>query len=117
MNTAKGLRVHPAQLKQLGRLANEATLGAYLEESEVLTDNALDDVLSTVAYETCLRLVRGTMRRARVAVIIQAGPITSAHIACHVPRADWCRNIGPAQAGNREGGVPRWLSRTCNCRM
>jgi integrase len=45
MNTAKDRRVHPAQLKQLGRHANYATLGAYLEEGDLFEDNALNGVL------------------------------------------------------------------------
>jgi integrase len=45
MNTAKDRRVHPTQLKQLGRHANYATLGAYLEESDLFEDNALNGVL------------------------------------------------------------------------
>jgi len=45
MNTAKDRRVHPTQLKQLGRHANYATLGAYLEEGDLFEDNALNGVL------------------------------------------------------------------------
>ncbi len=45
MNTAKDRRVHPTQLKQLGRDANYATLGAYLEEGDLFEDNALNGVL------------------------------------------------------------------------
>jgi integrase len=45
MNTAKDRRVHPAQLKQLGRHANYATLGAYLEDGDLFEDNARNGVL------------------------------------------------------------------------
>lgn len=45
MNTAKDRRVHPTQLKQLGRHASYATLGAYLEEGDLFEDNALNGVL------------------------------------------------------------------------
>lgn len=45
MNTAKDRRVHPSQLKQLGRHASYATLGAYLEEGDLFEDNALNGVL------------------------------------------------------------------------
>jgi hypothetical protein len=45
MNTAKDRRVHPSQLKQLGRHANYATLGAYLDEGDLFQDNALNGVL------------------------------------------------------------------------
>ena len=45
MNTARDRRVHPTQLKQLGRHANYATLGAYLEEGDLFEDNALNGVL------------------------------------------------------------------------
>ena len=45
MNTAKDRRVHPTQLKQLGRHANYATLGAYLDEGDLFEDNALNGVL------------------------------------------------------------------------
>ena len=45
MNTAKDRRVHPAQLKQLGRHASYATLGAYLEAGDLFEDHALNGVL------------------------------------------------------------------------
>ncbi|MBK8177209.1 MAG: site-specific integrase [Rhodospirillales bacterium] len=45
MNTAKDRRVHPAQLKQLGRHASYATLAAYIEEGDLFEDNALNGVL------------------------------------------------------------------------
>jgi hypothetical protein len=45
MNTARDRRVHPTQLKQPGRHANYATLGAYLEEGDLFEDNALNGVL------------------------------------------------------------------------
>lgn len=45
MNTAKDRRVHPAQLKQLGRHASYATLAAYIDEGDLFEDNALDGVL------------------------------------------------------------------------
>jgi len=45
MNTAKDRRVHPAQLKQLGRHKSYATLGAYLEEGDLFENNALAGVL------------------------------------------------------------------------
>ena len=45
MNTAKDRRVHPAQLKQLGRHASYATLGAYLEVGGLFEDHALNGVL------------------------------------------------------------------------
>lgn len=45
MNTAKDRRVHPAQIKQLGRHASYATLAAYLEEGDLFADNALNGVL------------------------------------------------------------------------
>jgi hypothetical protein len=44
MNTAKDRRVHPAQLKQLGRHASYATL-AYLEAGGRFEDNAFNGVL------------------------------------------------------------------------
>jgi hypothetical protein len=45
-STSKGrFRAHPTQLKQLGRHANYATLGAYLEEGDLFEDNALEGVL------------------------------------------------------------------------
>ena len=40
MNTAKDRRVHPAQLKQLGRHRSYATLAAYIEEGDLFKDNA-----------------------------------------------------------------------------
>jgi integrase len=45
MNTAKDRRVHPAQLKQLGRHRSYATLAAYIEEGDLFEDNALNGVL------------------------------------------------------------------------
>jgi hypothetical protein len=45
MHTAKDRRVHPAQIKQLGRHASYATLAAYLEEGDLFADNALNGVL------------------------------------------------------------------------
>ena len=45
MNTAKDRRVHPAQLKQLGRHKSYATLAAYIEEGDLFEDNALNGVL------------------------------------------------------------------------
>jgi integrase len=45
LNTAKDRRVHPAQLKQLGRHASYATLAAYIEEGDLFADNALNGVL------------------------------------------------------------------------
>jgi integrase len=45
MNTAKDRRVHPTQLKQLGRHKSYATLSAYLEEGDLFEDNALNGVL------------------------------------------------------------------------
>ena len=45
LNTAKDRRVHPAQLKQLGRHASYATLAAYIEEGDPFADNALNGVL------------------------------------------------------------------------
>jgi integrase len=45
MNTAKDRRVHPAQLKQLGRHRSYATLAAYIEEGDLFEDNALSGVL------------------------------------------------------------------------
>ena len=45
MNTAKDRRVHPAQLKQLGRHKSYATLAAYIEEGDLFEGNALIGVL------------------------------------------------------------------------
>lgn len=45
MNTAKDRRVHPTQLKQLGRQASYATLGAYLEKGDLFEVKALNGVL------------------------------------------------------------------------
>lgn len=45
MNTAKDRRVHPAQLKQLGRHKSYATLAAYIEEGDLFEGNALNGVL------------------------------------------------------------------------
>ena len=45
MNTAKDRRVHPTQLKQLGRHRSYATLSAYIEEGDLFEDNALNGVL------------------------------------------------------------------------
>ena len=45
MNTAKDRRAHPTQLKQLGRHANYATLGANLEEGDLFENNAPNAVL------------------------------------------------------------------------
>jgi hypothetical protein len=45
MNTAKDRRVHPAQLKQLGRHRSYATLATYIEEGDLFEDNALNGVL------------------------------------------------------------------------
>jgi site-specific recombinase XerC len=45
MNTARDRRVHPAQLKQLGRHKSYATLAAYIEEGDLFEDNALNGVL------------------------------------------------------------------------
>ena len=45
LNTAKDRRLHPAQLKQLGRHASYATLAAYIEEGDPFADNALNGVL------------------------------------------------------------------------
>jgi integrase len=45
MNTAKDRRVHPAQLKQLGRHRSYATLATYIEEGDLFKDNALNGVL------------------------------------------------------------------------
>lgn len=45
MNTAKDRRVHPTQLKQLGRHKSYATLSAYIEEGDLFEDNALNGVL------------------------------------------------------------------------
>jgi integrase len=45
MNTAKDRRVHPAQLKQLGRHRSYATLAAYIEEGDLFENNALNGVL------------------------------------------------------------------------
>lgn len=45
MNTAKDRRVHPAELKQLGRHRSYATLAAYIEEGDLFEDNALNGVL------------------------------------------------------------------------
>jgi integrase len=45
MNTAKDRRVHPTQLKQLGRHRSYATLSAYIEEGDLFEDNALSGVL------------------------------------------------------------------------
>jgi hypothetical protein len=45
MNTAKDQRVHPAQLKQLGRHHSCATLAAYIEQGDLSEDNALTGVL------------------------------------------------------------------------
>jgi hypothetical protein len=40
MNTAKGRRLQPAQLKQLGRHRSYATLAAYIEEGDLFNDSA-----------------------------------------------------------------------------
>jgi integrase len=45
MNTAKDRRVHPAQLKLLGRHRSYATLATYIEEGDLFEDNALNGVL------------------------------------------------------------------------
>ena len=45
MNTAKDRRVHPTQLKQLGRHKSYATLSAYIEEGDLFEDHALNGVL------------------------------------------------------------------------
>lgn len=45
MNTAKDRRVHPAQLKQLGRHKSYATLAAYIEEGDLFEGHALTGVL------------------------------------------------------------------------
>lgn len=45
MNTAKDRRVHPAQLKQLGRHRSFAALATYIEEGDLFADNALSGVL------------------------------------------------------------------------
>jgi integrase len=45
MNTAKDRRVHPTQLKQLGRHRSYATLTAYIEDGDLFEDNALSGVL------------------------------------------------------------------------
>jgi integrase len=45
MNTAKDRRVHPTQLKQLGRHKSYATLTAYIEEGDLFESNALNGVL------------------------------------------------------------------------
>jgi integrase len=45
MNTAKDRRVHPSQLKRLGRHASWATLAAYLEEGDLFEEHPLQGVL------------------------------------------------------------------------
>jgi hypothetical protein len=45
MNTARDRRVHPTQLKQLGRHRSYATLAAYIEEGDLFEGNALNGVL------------------------------------------------------------------------
>jgi site-specific recombinase XerD len=45
MNTAKDRRVHPVQLKQLGRHRSYAPLAAYIEDGDLFEDNALNGVL------------------------------------------------------------------------
>jgi integrase len=45
MNTAKDRRVHPTQLKQLGRHRSYTTLSAYIEEGDLFEGNALSGVL------------------------------------------------------------------------
>jgi len=45
INTAKDRRVHPTQLKQLGRHKSYATLAAYIEEGDLFESNALNGVL------------------------------------------------------------------------
>ena len=45
LNTAKDRRVHPAQLKRLGRHASWATLAAYIEDGDLFEEHALDGVL------------------------------------------------------------------------
>ena len=45
MNTARDRRVHPSQLKQLGRHKSYAPLAAYIEEGDLFADNALNGVL------------------------------------------------------------------------
>ncbi|MBK8176984.1 MAG: hypothetical protein IPK66_17520 [Rhodospirillales bacterium] len=45
MQQSRDRRVHPAQLKQLGRHVSYATLAAYIEEGDLFEDNALNGVL------------------------------------------------------------------------
>lgn len=45
MNTAKERRVHPAQLKRLGRHASWATLAAYIEDGDLFEEHPLQGVL------------------------------------------------------------------------
>lgn len=45
MNTARDRRVHPAQLRQLGRHSSYATLAAYIEEGDLFAEHALNGVL------------------------------------------------------------------------
>ena len=45
MNTARDRRVHPAQIRQLGRHKSYASLAAYLEDGDLFADNALNGVL------------------------------------------------------------------------
>ena len=45
MNTAKDRRVHPVQLKQLGRQRSCATLAANIEEGDLFEDKPLNGVL------------------------------------------------------------------------
>ena len=68
MNTAKDRRVHPAQLKQLGRHRSYATLATYIEEGDLFEDNALNGVLQASCPAPpicpggsgCTRSVRGS---------------------------------------------------------
>ena len=55
MNTAKDRRVHPAQLKQLGRHRSYATLAAYIEEGDLFEDNALNGLVAPAAPSACHR--------------------------------------------------------------
>jgi hypothetical protein len=66
MNTAKDCRVHPARLKQLGRHASYATLGAYLEEGDLFEDNSLNGVLwrtqTSCLFDASCERCRGNTR-------------------------------------------------------
>ena len=71
MNTAKDRRVHPTQLKQLGRHKSYATLSAYIEEGDLFEDTRL-----TACFNPGSALIIRHRRRA-LSIVLKSSETTA----------------------------------------